>query len=127
MCFCFFFALNSASTNEDFGRPCASPYFALNQKKIMLNSLENVEEAHSHSDPFCNITSTITGTSTIIIVTIIMTITPMVNWWDSCVQGFGFEFINLWGPCVRTNVGQVFHSGGRTKSKSFFNKNRGWL
>ena len=49
--FCFFFALNSASTNEDIGRACASAIFALNQKKIILNSLENVEDAHSHSDP----------------------------------------------------------------------------
>ena len=51
--FVFFFALSSASTNEDIGRPCASAIFALNQKKIILNSLEYVEKAHSHSDPFC--------------------------------------------------------------------------
>ena len=50
--FVFSFALNSASTEEDIGRPCASAIFALNQKKIILNSLENVEKAHSHSDPF---------------------------------------------------------------------------
>ena len=50
----FFFALNSASTKEDIGRPCASAIFALDQKTVILNSLENVEKAHSHGHPFCS-------------------------------------------------------------------------